>query len=103
MNSRERFRETMHYGAPDHVPYFEEGIRDDVLRAWRTQGLKRKSEFEAMFRHDRREEIHPDLEPLPRLRQWPSVREDLDRLRRRLNPEDGRRLPRTWLRQAEDL
>jgi len=103
MNSRERFRETMRFGAPDRVPYFEEGIRDDVLRAWRTQGLKRRSDFEAMFRHDRREEIHPDLEPLPRLRQWPSGREDLDRLRRRLNPEDGRRVPRTWLRQAEDL
>ena len=52
MNSRDRFRETMRYGAPDRVPYFEEGIRDDVLRAWRRQGLTRKSEFEAMFRHE---------------------------------------------------
>jgi len=26
MNSRERFRETMGYGKPDRVPYFEEGI-----------------------------------------------------------------------------
>ena len=33
MNSRDRFRETMRYGTPDRVPYFEEGIRDDVLRA----------------------------------------------------------------------
>jgi len=103
MNSRERFRETMRYGAPDRVPYFEEGIRDDVLRAWRRQGLKRKSGLEAMFRHDRREEIHPDLEPLPRLESWPSHLEDIDRLRRRLNPEDRRRLPRNWHRQAEDL
>src|SRR5512139_2379596 len=103
MNSRERFRETMRYGVSDRVPYFEEGIRDDVLAAWRRQGLKRRSEFEAMFRHDRREEIHPDLEPLPRLNAWPSRREDLDRLRRRLNPEDRRRLPRSWHRQVEDL
>jgi hypothetical protein len=103
MNSRERFRETLRYGAPDRVPYFEEGIRDDVLAAWRRQGLKRRSEFEAMFRHDRREEIDPDLEPLPRLTQWPCRREDLDRLRRRLKAEDGRRLPRNWRRQAEEL
>jgi hypothetical protein len=103
MNSRERFRETMRYGAPDRVPYFEEGIRDEVLRVWRRQGLKGRSEFEAMFRHDRREEIQPDLEPLPRLKQWPSGRTDIDRLRRRLNPEDGRRLPLGWRRQAEDL
>ena len=103
MKSRDRFRETMRYGAPDRVPYFEEGIRDDVLRAWRGQGLKRRSEFEAMFRHDRREEIHPDLEPLPRLKQGPSSREDIDRLRRRLNPDDARRLPRKWPSRAQEL
>jgi hypothetical protein len=49
MNSRERFRETMRYGAPDRVPYFEEGIRDDVLRAWRRQAPA-QVELEAMFR-----------------------------------------------------
>jgi hypothetical protein len=103
MKSRDRFRETMRYGAPDRVPYFEEGIRDDVLRAWRRQGLKRRSEFEAMFRHDRREEVHPDLEPLPRLKQGPSLREDIDRLRRRLNPDDARRLPRKWPIRAQEL
>jgi hypothetical protein len=103
MKSRDRFRETMRYGAPDRVPYFEEGIRDDVLRAWRCQGLKRRSEFETMFRHDRREEVHPDLEPLPRLKQGPSSREDIDRLRRRLNPDDARRLPRKWPTRAQEL
>lgn len=103
MNSRDRFRETMRYGAPDRVPYFEEGIRDEVLRAWRGQGLTRRSEFEAMFLHDRREEIHPDLEPLPRLKQGPSSRDDLDRLRRRLNPDDARRLPRKWPSRAQGL
>ncbi len=30
MSSRKRFRETMRYGEPDHVPYFEEGIRQNV-------------------------------------------------------------------------
>jgi uroporphyrinogen decarboxylase len=103
MNSRDRFCETMRFGAPDRVPYFEEGVRDDVLRAWRHQGLQRKSEFDVLFRHDRREEIYPDLEPLPRLKQWPSSREDLDRMRRRLNPEDLRRLPRKWPSRALDL
>lgn len=103
MKSRDRFRETMRFGAPDRVPYFEEGIRDDVFRAWQRQGLKRKSDFETMFRHDRREEIHPDLEPLPRLKQGPASREDIDRLRRRLNPEDARRLPRKWPNRAQEL
>lgn len=103
MNSRERFLETMRYGAPDRVPYFEEGIRSDVIQVWRRQGLKSKSAFEQMFRHDHRDEIHPDLEPLPRLNQWPSSADDLKRLRRRLNPDDARRLPRTWPSRARDI
>jgi hypothetical protein len=73
MNSRDRFCETMRYGTPDRVPYFEEGIRDDVLRVWRRQGLQGKAEFESMFRHDRREEIDPDLDVL---------RQDPDAIRR---------------------
>ena len=39
MNSRRRFLETMQYGTPDRVPYFEEGIRDEVIKAWHSQGL----------------------------------------------------------------
>jgi hypothetical protein len=39
MNSRQRFLETMRYGKPDRAPYFEEGIRDEVLAVWRQQGL----------------------------------------------------------------
>ena len=39
MNSRQRFQQTMRYGAPDRVPYFEEGLRDDVLERWHKQGL----------------------------------------------------------------
>ena len=30
MTSRQRFWETMHYGRPDRLPYFEEGIREHV-------------------------------------------------------------------------
>ncbi len=39
MNSRERFHATMNFGHPDRVPYFEEGIREEVLSAWRAQGM----------------------------------------------------------------
>ena len=31
MSNRERFHETMRYGRPDRLPYFEEGIRDEVV------------------------------------------------------------------------
>ena len=72
MNSRDRFLETMRYGDVDRVRNYEEGIRSDVLQAWRRQGLKCKSDFERIFRQDQREEIHPNLEPLPRTHHRPS-------------------------------
>jgi len=37
--TRRRFAETMRCGAPDRVPCFEDGLRDDVLEQWRRQGL----------------------------------------------------------------
>jgi hypothetical protein len=57
MTSRERFLKTMRYEKADRVPYFEEGIRKDVIKAWRTQGLTKKAELSEMFSTDRREEI----------------------------------------------
>ena len=100
MNSRERFRETMGYGKPDRVPYFEEGIRDDVLSRWRGQGLAPGADLSLMFPCDMREELIVDLEPLPQPRKWPTSSPELDALRRRLDPDDPRRLPRKW---AESL
>jgi hypothetical protein len=96
MNSRERFRETMRYGRPDRVPYFEEGIRDEVLKAWQKQGLPRDSNLSQMFPSDQRDEILVDLEPLPKLKRWPTSRPELEALRRSLDPDDPHRLPSQW-------
>ncbi|MCP4426992.1 MAG: hypothetical protein GY803_21080 [Chloroflexi bacterium] len=96
MNSRRRFHETIHYGAPDRAPYFEEGIRDDVLAAWREQGLPLDANLAEMFATDRREEIAPELEPRPYPRQWPTQQSELDILRQRLDPSDPNRLPADW-------
>ena len=96
MNSRERFRETMRYGRPDRVPYFEEGIRDEVLKAWQKQGLPRDANLSQMFPSDQRDEILVDLEPLPKLKRWPTSRPELAALRGSLDPDDHRRLPSEW-------
>jgi uroporphyrinogen decarboxylase len=96
MNSRERFRETMGYGKPDRVPYFEEGIREDVLSLWRNQGLAPDGDLSRMFPSDQREELIVDLEPLPWPRKWPTSSSEVDALRRRLDPDDARRLPKNW-------
>ncbi len=86
MTSRERFLKTMRYEKTDRVPYFEEGIRKDVIKAWRTQGLSKKAELSEMFSTDRREEIEVDLEPRPKLKKWPASRNELNVLRKSLDP-----------------
>ena len=98
MLSRERFRQTMQYGAPDRVPYFEEGLRDDVLQAWYQQGLSQDADISRIFPSDRREEIQPELDPLPALKRWPDTLADLAELEKRLDPSDPARLPsdRVW-------
>lgn len=96
MTSRERFRETMSYGRPDRVPYFEEGLRDEVLERWHDQGLPRDADLAAMFHTDRRERMPVNIEPVPRLDEPLTSRADLAELRRRLDPADPRRLPEDW-------
>jgi uroporphyrinogen decarboxylase len=100
MTSRERFLKTMRYEKTDRVPYFEEGIRNDVIKVWRKQGLTKKAELSKMFYTDRREEIEVDLEPRPKPRKWPTSRNEVKVLRKSLDPDDSRRLPWKWSRQV---
>ena len=100
MSSRERFRETMRYGTPDRVPYFEEGIRKDVLRAWHTQGLARDADMATLFPSDRRERIEVDLEPRPKFISGRDKMVQVEKFKRRLDPTDKKRLPGRWLRRV---
>jgi hypothetical protein len=79
MTGRERFRETMRYGNPDRVPYFEEGIRKEVIKAWRKQGLPADADLSKLFPSDRRKRIDPDLEPRLKLIKWPTNVNELGR------------------------
>ena len=96
MNCRQRFRETMRFGSPDRAPLFDEGIREEVFRKWRQQGLSRRSDLSKMFSYDTLDWIEPNLDPRPRLKNWSYSWPLLDELKQRLNPEDTRRLPRRW-------
>ncbi len=96
MHSRQRFLETMQFGKPDRIPYFEEGIRADVVQAWREQGLSADIDLANLFHLDRREEIMPVLEPQPYPKRWPTNKGELDLLRQRLDAYDDGRLPDNW-------
>jgi hypothetical protein len=103
VNSRERFLETMRFGKPDRVPYFEEGIRRDVLKAWRKQGLSRDSSLQRMFTVDEREEIELEVYPHPLPSRWPSMRSELVNFAKRLDPGDPSRLPGNWRKRIAAL
>jgi hypothetical protein len=90
----------MSYGAPDRVPYFEEGIREDVLQAWRRQGMPPEADLAEMFPADRREELIVDLEPRPYPEKWPASRAELEAFRRRLDADDHGRLPAGWSKRV---
>ena len=100
MTSRERFRETMCYGSPDRVPYFEEGIRKEVIKAWRKQSLSADTDLSKLFPSDQRKRIDPDLEPRLKLIRWPTNVTELGRFQRRLNPDHKWRLPGRWKKQV---
>lgn len=96
MKSQERFRETMGYGQPDHVPLFKEGIRDDVIETWRAEGMPQAKELTDLFKIDRRIEITPELEPRLDLAKWHAAGSDLSILEQSLDPNDPSRLPSDW-------
>jgi hypothetical protein len=99
MNSRMRFLETMRFGHPDRVPYFQEGIREEVLREWDRQGSGPAIELADMFPIDGREEVEIDGYPHPGFIRWPTSATGLGGLRRRLKPSESR-LPGGWRKKT---
>jgi len=102
MTSRERFRNVMRFGQLDRVPYFEEGIRDEVIHVWQQQGLSGRRELVRRFPSDVREGMGLDLDPRPDLKQWPTTEEDLNVFRQHLDPDDHHRLPGQWEKRVRD-
>ena len=92
MNSQQRFREVMAYGDPDRVPFFEEGIRKDVIETWERQGMPANASLPALFHLDQRLELAPELLPT----KWPNNHAGLDSFSRDLDPDDPARLPTGW-------
>ena len=92
MNSRQRFREVMGYGRPDRVPFFEEGIRADVIETWQQQGMPENIPLVALFNLDQRLELAPELLPT----KWPNNHDGLGNFNRDLDPSDPDRLPDDW-------
>ena len=90
----------MQYGQPDRIPYFEEGIRAEVIHAWRRQGLPQGCDPARLFPSDRWERLRLDLEPKPVPTRWPEELTSTEELVQRLDPSDKSRLPKRWNRRV---
>jgi hypothetical protein len=101
MNSRQRFLESLAFGQLDRVPLFEEGIRDEVITAWRNEGMPAGAQFSSVFPADKREELALDVEPRPDLIHWSNRGSVLEILGQRLDPDDPDRLPADWAERVE--
>jgi len=103
MDNRRRFYESLHYGNPDRLPYFEEGIREDTLKAWKKQGHPIRAETEELFKADAKEEIKIDLIPFPGFRCWPKTFKELESLERHLGRIKLKRVLPGWPGQIKRL
>jgi hypothetical protein len=98
VNGQTRFNQTINYETVDRPPLFDDGIRKEVLRHWHQQGLNKRERLDSLFIFDRREEIEPNLEPIPTPTRWPTNPDGMKKFAARLDPNDPRRLPDAWER-----
>jgi len=103
MNNRQRFYESLHYGTPDRLPYFEEGIREDVLETWREQGHQVGGKARELFKADLTEEIKIDLVPIPGYKGLPRTFKELESLEKHLGKIKLKRILPEWPSQIKRL
>jgi len=66
MTERERFRRLMRGEAVDRPPLLEEGVRDEVLERWHTEGLPPGTSHLDVFGLTPHENVGPDITPRSR-------------------------------------
>jgi len=106
MNAQQRFLETMRFGQPDHVPYVDQGVRQDTLDRWYQQGFPRGRTVADVFDLDHweffgvREEVPLDLYPRPDFTGRLQTRTDVERWKRSHDATRPRRYPEDWPRHV---
>ena len=68
MNERERFRRLARGEPVDRPPLFEEGVRDQVIERWRTEGLAADQTHTQVFGLTEHERVGPDVQLRPSYR-----------------------------------
>ena len=96
MTNRQRFHETMHFGKPDRVPFFEEGIRKDVIKTWYQQGLSKVKNISDLFETDPLYEV--DLDTFSALHKYSTSNKVLASLEKYFHQEN---LAGLWIKRQK--
>ena len=88
----------MDYAPVDRAPYFEEGLRPEVIEAWKDQGHVVEARLSQLPPGDTRVELQPDLfpRPLPNDSDWPMDAKGYDRYFSRLKIRGQKRFKDEW-------
>jgi uroporphyrinogen decarboxylase len=69
MNYRQRFHETMHFGSPDRVPYWEMGFWGQTIDRWEDEGMPPDVHHIHLFGFDRRDMVPINHGIIPHFRE----------------------------------
>jgi hypothetical protein len=97
--SRERFVNTLDRKPGGCPPYLEEGVRDEVLKAWKARGRDVEAQLADLPPRDEWVELQPEVfpDPKPKDHAWPMDRAGLQRyLEKRLRSDDKSRFKAEW-------
>ena len=66
MNDRQRFLETMSFGSPDRIPYWDFGMLPGTLERWHAEGFPADATINGLFKLDDRRKIDVDFTMVPK-------------------------------------
>ena len=69
MDERTRFHQTMHFGSPDRVPYWEMGFWGQTVERWEDEGMPPDVHHAQHFGFDRREMVPLNYGIVPAFRE----------------------------------
>ena len=69
MTERERFHETVSFGSPDRVPYWELGFWSQTIDRWQDEGMPSDEHIDVFFGFDRRDSVPVSAGMVPSFRE----------------------------------
>jgi len=100
MTEKERFLATLLGGTADRFPFFDLEPAENTVRAWRRQGLPRRTSVAEHFGLELHRDVGLQVRSVPFYRMAPDLLSDPEAFRRHYDPDDRRRYPRGFAKRC---